>query len=183
MSGVFRKLSLQVKPGNSRKNHGREHEESNSSSDSGDPSPASAGKSEGPSRSSTSGSAKHAQEVAAQADNVQARRSNTFKHAGQEIVSMPRSLAGKFHLPGRSSPSRSSTDLPKNREGEDMSKNQVRKQEKQSEKEEKASWQEKQTAELQKRREEQMHAADVNDTPEMREKYGWAPINNYSGSW
>ena len=175
MAGVFRKLS--IKPGKS----GHE-QESKSSSPSRDSSPASGG----PGRSSTASSAKHAEAVARNSESTEqtssSKRASTFKSAGAELVSMPKSLAGKFHLPGHS-PRSSSVDLPKNRDGEDMSKNQMKKHEKLEDKEEKATRQAKLQEHLHKKREERMEEADNNDPPQLREKYGAAPVNNYSGSW
>ena len=184
MSGVFRRLSLQVKPGKSK-----ERGESTTPSTSRESSPSSSGKAEDLSRRNIS-STKHADRVSRSLEPIE--RVNDDKRRstlGQEIMSKPRALAGKLHLPGRS-PSRSSIDrdrsdqdVPKNRDGEDMSKNQIRKHERQQEKEAKASRQERQTAEIRQRREQAMKAADSADPPAMREKYGWAPVNNYSGLW
>ena len=176
MSGVFRKLSLQVRPG-------RSGGDNSPPSHSRDSSPASGGKHEGTSRSSTGSTSKHAESVARNSEQIDhvdsTKRTGTSK---SELVSKPRSLVGKFHLPGRS-PTRASVDNPKNREGEDMSKNQARKHEKLVEKEEKAQAHQRQIAELHKRREEQKKEAESTDPPELRAKYGWAPVNNYSGPW
>lgn len=98
-----------------------------------------------------------------------------------DLIGARRSLAGKFHLPGRS-PSRSSADIPKNRDGNDMSKNQLKKHSKQAETERRSRWHERQSADLRRRREREMQLAENEDSPEMRARYGWLPVNRYAGS-
>ncbi|KAL9053971.1 MAG: hypothetical protein Q9162_004461 [Coniocarpon cinnabarinum] len=187
MSGVFRKFSLKPGHKNSRASESAGDHASTASTPSTatrEMSPASSGKIESPNRASTASttSSKHADSVVQQVGVERGDERKTSR--GPEIMSKPRAAFSRIHMPGHS-PSRSSTQLeaPKNREGEDMSKNQMRKHEKHHEKEEKTNWHDKQTEELHKRRDEQMKAANCTDPPEMREKYGWAPVNNYSGPW
>ena len=176
-----KRLSMQVKPGKSDKNE--KSNDRDGFSPSRESSPSSSGKVEAPSRASTSTANSKLLEQSQRSDSIDQHRGS------RDLKSVPRALAGKFHLPGSGagsrSPSRTNSDhdVPRNREGDPMSKNQIRKHEKNEEKEEKANWHDEQTKQLHKRREEQMKAADNVDPPEMREKYGWAPVNNYSGKW
>jgi aspartyl-tRNA synthetase len=72
-------------------------------------------------------------------------------------------------------------DVPLNREGEKMSKNQLRKHAKQQEREKKIEMvreHEKAVAEKQQHMEQ---AAEVEETPEQHARYGVSPVNNYAG--
>ncbi|KAI9719186.1 MAG: hypothetical protein M1828_006279 [Chrysothrix sp. TS-e1954] len=92
-----------------------------------------------------------------------------FKSAGRELVSK----LSISEAPG--------SGTPKNRDGEDMSKNQLRKHEKRQAVEHKADWHDKQSADLKQRREEQARIVEREDPPLMRQRYGWLPVNNYGG--
>lgn len=109
--------------------------------------------------------------------------SKSKKGAVAEILHKPKAIAGKLHLPRSpaTSPQRTSADLPRNREGTEMSKNQMKKHARHEDDENKAGWHEQQTEDLRRRRAHEMELADQQDPPEMKQHYGWLPVNNYSG--
>lgn len=75
------------------------------------------------------------------------------------------------------------SEIPMNREGERMSKNQQRKAEKQAEKEQhKREVEQREEAAAQRRLDMEKRAKEE-ETPEMRALYGELPINNYAGEW
>ncbi|KAF2768907.1 aspartyl-tRNA synthetase [Teratosphaeria nubilosa] len=75
----------------------------------------------------------------------------------------------------------STENLPLNRDGEPLSRNQARKHEIQAEKEKhKKEAEERMTADK-ARREQMMKRAELEETPEQRAKYGVLLINNYAG--
>ncbi|OJD29850.1 aspartyl-trna cytoplasmic [Diplodia corticola] len=112
-------------------------------------------------------------------DRSNHRTSTTFTEKASH--SPVRALREKLHL-GHDSDS-DSTDIPLNRDGEPMSKAQLKKQEKQAEWEEhKRQVEEKRKAQLQKRHEMEERARNE-ETPEQRAKYGDLPVNNYAGEW
>lgn len=123
-------------------------------------------------------------------DRKEHRNSGTFDRTnhrssgifGEKTSHSPiRSMRERLHL-GHDSDS-DSTDVPLNRDGEPMSKAQLKKQEKQAEWEEhKRQVEEKQQAQLKKRREME-ERAKKEETPEQLAKYGELPVNNYAGKW
>ena len=76
-----------------------------------------------------------------------------------------------------------STEVPLNRDGEKMSKNQQRKYEKQAQVEERKKELEKRQEEHARIRKEAEERAMKDETPEMRARYGDLPANNYAGEW
>lgn len=114
-----------------------------------------------------------------QSIDVGGARRHTLKTAGAELVH-------KLHIGGgtSSSPTRKSVDLlPKNRDGDDMSKNQLRKRDKQITKEEQHEKGSKQVDESRRQREALEEKARNEDPPEIQARYGVAPVNNYAGEW
>ncbi|KAF2467510.1 aspartyl-tRNA synthetase-like protein [Lindgomyces ingoldianus] len=91
-----------------------------------------------------------------------------------------RAVKEKLHIGDASS---SESDLPLNREGEPMSRNQLKKHEKQ------AAWEERKKEiierekEVEKRRKELEEQAEKELTPEQKAKYGIVPPNSYAGAW
>jgi ergosteryl-3beta-O-L-aspartate synthase len=75
----------------------------------------------------------------------------------------------------------STEDLPLNRDGEPLSRNQQRKHEAQAEKEKHRKEAEERIAADRKRREEMMKKAEEEETPAQKAKYGVLPVNNYAG--
>lgn len=93
-----------------------------------------------------------------------------------------RGIRKKFTGGSHSPDSRSSTeDVPLNREGEPMSKNQQRKHEQKTAKEQHRKDAEKRQEEDHQRKADAERRAEEEETPEMRAKYGDLPINNYAG--
>lgn len=83
---------------------------------------------------------------------------------------------------GGSDSSHSSTeDLPLNRDGEPLSRNQQRKHEKQAEKEQHKMEAERRMEADRKRKEEMEKRALEEETEDQKKKYGVLPINNYAG--
>ncbi|KAF1951859.1 aspartyl-tRNA synthetase-like protein [Byssothecium circinans] len=77
----------------------------------------------------------------------------------------------------------SSDDLPLNRDGEPMSRNQLRKHEKQAAQEERKKENFEKGKEIEKRRKEMEEQADKELTPEQKAKYGVLPPNSYASEW
>lgn len=83
---------------------------------------------------------------------------------------------------GSSEDSHSSTeDLPLNRDGEPLSRNQQRKHEKQAEKEQHRKEAEQRMEADRKRKEEMERKAEQDETEDQKSKYGILPVNNYAG--
>ena len=81
----------------------------------------------------------------------------------------------------KNSESSSDTDRPLNRDGEPVSKNQLRKHEQKAEKEQaRKAAEEKQEADHQRRLDAEKRA-EQEETPDQRAKYGTLPVNNYAG--
>jgi aspartyl-tRNA synthetase len=72
---------------------------------------------------------------------------------------------------------------PLNREGEPMSRGQLRKHEKQAQQEERHRINMEKEQELERRRREMEHQAETELTPEQKAKYGIIPPNSYAGVW
>ncbi|KAF2088322.1 aspartyl-tRNA synthetase-like protein [Saccharata proteae CBS 121410] len=111
------------------------------------------------------------------------RKSGAFdNHRNSQVSHSPiRAVREKLHL--ISDKEQSSDDAPLNREGEPMSKQQQKKLEKQAHEEErKREVSERQEAQLKKRREMEERAR-LEETPDMRARYGELPVNNYAGEW
>ncbi len=79
--------------------------------------------------------------------------------------------------------SSSDDDLPLNRDGEPMSKNQLRKHEKQTQNEERHKLNLEKQKELLRRKIEMDEQAEKELTPEQKAKYGITPPNAYAGAW
>ncbi|KAF2109468.1 aspartyl-tRNA synthetase-like protein [Lophiotrema nucula] len=89
-----------------------------------------------------------------------------------------RAVKEKLHIGDNSS---SESDLPLNREGEPMSKNQLRKHEKQAQQEERKTVVLQKEQEIEKRKKEMEEQADKELTPEQKKIYGIFPPNSYAG--
>ncbi|KAE9972260.1 hypothetical protein Vi05172_g757 [Venturia inaequalis] len=101
--------------------------------------------------------------------------------SGTSVAHSPvRAIKEKLGLKDESS---DDSEIPMNREGERMSKNQQRKAEKQAEKEQhKREVEQREEAAAQRRLDMEKRAKEE-ETPEMRALYGELPINNYAGEW
>lgn len=116
---------------------------------------------------------------------------NRFSVAGHELVQKLHVRHGSPSPGSRKSTDirkstdlgRHSTDVPKNRGGDDMSKSQLRNQHKQEEVEEKADHRQRVAHDHQRQREEKDEKARLEEPLEMQQRYGTAPINNYAGEW
>ncbi|KAF2662957.1 aspartyl-tRNA synthetase-like protein [Lophiostoma macrostomum CBS 122681] len=84
----------------------------------------------------------------------------------------------KLHLNNDSS---SDGDVPLNRDGEPMSRNQLRKAEKQAQQEERKKEIREKEEEIEKRKREMAEQAAAELTPEQKAKYGDIPPNSYAG--
>ncbi|KAK8218215.1 aspartyl-tRNA synthetase [Phyllosticta capitalensis] len=103
---------------------------------------------------------------------------NSTNFGDKQSHSPIRNLREKLHL-GNDDDS-DSGDIPLNRDGEPMSRNQLKKQERAAEQElHKREAEERQKAQMAKRREME-ERAKREETPEMRAKYGEVPVNNYA---
>jgi len=100
-------------------------------------------------------------------------------HRGSTHHSPVRALKEKLRIGDDSS----SDDLPLNREGEKMSKNQQRKNAKQEEKERRRIEVEEKEKEQLKKRHEFEERAQREERPEIRAKYGEVDVNSYAGEW
>jgi nondiscriminating aspartyl-tRNA synthetase len=74
-------------------------------------------------------------------------------------------------------------ETPLNREGNPMSKNQLRKHEKQAEKEKKAEIAEEREKAVEEQKKRMAEQAAKEETAEQKALYGVLPINNYAGEW
>lgn len=97
----------------------------------------------------------------------------------RRTLSPMKAVKQKLHIGDDSS----SEDTPLNREGEHMSKNQQRKHEKQAELEKRKLENKKREEEEAKKRQEEDERARREEPPEVRERYGVLPVNNYAGEW
>jgi len=92
-----------------------------------------------------------------------------------------RAVKEKLHL-GDAAPA-ASEHGPLNREGEPMSKNQLRKHERQAQQEERLKLNREKEKEIERRRREMEEQAASELTPEQKAKYGILPPNSYAGPW
>ncbi|PSN62947.1 aspartyl-tRNA synthetase [Corynespora cassiicola Philippines] len=91
-----------------------------------------------------------------------------------------RAVKEKLHIGDNSS---SDTDVPLNRDGEPMSRNQLRKHEKQVQQEERKKENMEREREIERRKRELEEQAEKELTPEQRAKYGNIAPNSYAGEW
>jgi aspartyl-tRNA synthetase len=105
------------------------------------------------------------------------RRGSTSHHEAT-TASPIRAVKEKLHIGGNSSPP---SDVPLNRDGEPMSKNQLRKLEKQAQQEERKKETEEKEREIERRRKEMAEQADRELTPEQKAIYGEIHPNSYAG--
>ncbi|OAL55854.1 aspartyl-tRNA synthetase-like protein [Pyrenochaeta sp. DS3sAY3a] len=91
-----------------------------------------------------------------------------------------RAVREKLHLGETSG---SDENVPLNRDGEPMSKNQLRKHEKQAQQEERYKQNLEKEKELERRRKEMEEQAAKELTAEQKAKYGVIPPNTYAGEW
>ncbi|KAF2397525.1 aspartyl-tRNA synthetase [Trichodelitschia bisporula] len=91
-----------------------------------------------------------------------------------------RALKEKLHIGDDSS---DDVDVPLNRDGEKMSKNQLRKAERQAEKEQHQREVEERVAAAAERRKQMQEQALKEESKESRARYGNFPINHYAGEW
>jgi nondiscriminating aspartyl-tRNA synthetase len=104
---------------------------------------------------------------------------NKNGHSHSPIRAVKEALRGKDD----SSEESSQTDTPLNRDGEKMSKNQLRKAEKQAEKEQHKRDVAERERVAKQRREEMMLQAQKEESAESRAMYGDVPMNSYAGEW
>ncbi|KAF2836372.1 aspartyl-tRNA synthetase-like protein [Patellaria atrata CBS 101060] len=112
------------------------------------------------------------------------RSSGTFGHRSRNSLgsrSPIRGLREKLHIGGDDSSG--SEDLPLNRDGEPMSKNQQRKHERQASREARRKEVEEKEAEFLKFRQEEEERAAREEPPEAKACYGMLPVNHYAGEW
>ncbi|KIW07755.1 aspartate-tRNA(Asn) ligase [Verruconis gallopava] len=94
-----------------------------------------------------------------------------------------RALKDKFRIGSESDATDNDTDTPYNRDGEKMSKNQLRKAERQAEKEQHKREVEERAQAVKERRAAMDEKAAKEESPETRALYGEFPVNNYAGEW
>ncbi|ORY08867.1 aspartyl-tRNA synthetase-like protein [Clohesyomyces aquaticus] len=106
-------------------------------------------------------------------------RSNTLGHKNSISTHSPiRAVKEKLHI---GEPSSSESDLPLNRDGDPLSRNQQKKHEK------RAAWEERRREinekekEIERRKKELEEQAEKELTPEQKAKYGNIPPNSYAG--
>jgi nondiscriminating aspartyl-tRNA synthetase len=92
-----------------------------------------------------------------------------------------RAVKEKLRIGGTGSSSES--DLPLNRDGDPLSKNQMRKHERQAQQEERKKEVQEIEKEIERRKKEMEEQALAELTPEQRAKYGSIPPNSYAGEW
>ncbi|KAH7076467.1 hypothetical protein BKA63DRAFT_283076 [Paraphoma chrysanthemicola] len=109
-------------------------------------------------------------------------KSNNHHRSGSLSTHSPiRAVKEKLHIGGENSSS--DEGLPLNREGEPMSKNQLRKHERQAQQEERFKQNLEKEKELERRRKEMEEQAEAELTPEQKAKYGSFHANSYAGEW
>ena len=108
--------------------------------------------------------------------SIQSNQSSQSHHR-----SPVRALRERLHLGGDDSGS--DIDVPLNRDGENLSKNQARKHEKQVEKEGRRREREERRKKAAKQRAEREEKLRQEEPPEMKERYGVLPVNKYAGEW
>tara|TARA_R110002003_G_scaffold126_51_gene11870 strand:+ start:1032 stop:4166 length:3135 start_codon:yes stop_codon:yes gene_type:complete len=108
-------------------------------------------------------------------------KSNHHRSGSLSTHSPIRAVKEKLHIGGENSSS--DEDLPLNREGEPMSKNQLRKHERQAQQEERHKQNMEKEKELERRRKEMEEQAEAELTPEQKAKYGTYHPNAYAGEW
>ncbi|KAH7069250.1 hypothetical protein FB567DRAFT_243228 [Paraphoma chrysanthemicola] len=109
-------------------------------------------------------------------------KSNNHHRSGSLSTHSPiRAVKEKLHIGGENSSS--DEGLPLNREGEPMSKNQLRKHERQAQQEERYKQNLEKEKELERRRKEMEEQAEAELTPEQKAKYGSFHANSYAGEW
>ena len=91
-----------------------------------------------------------------------------------------RALREKLHLGDESG---SEADVPVNRNGDKLGKNQVRKHEKQAQREARRREVEKRQKKIAKERAEREEKLREEEPPEMRKRHGVLPVNSYAGEW
>lgn len=107
-------------------------------------------------------------------------KANTHQRSSSLSAHSPmRAVKEKLHIGNDSS----DDDTPLNRNGEPMSRGQLRKHEKQAQQEERYKQNREKEQELERRRKEMEHQALAELTPEQRAKYGVIPPNSYAGEW
>jgi nondiscriminating aspartyl-tRNA synthetase len=115
-----------------------------------------------------------------QSPNRSGSKDRKHDRSGSLSTSGPmRVVKEKLHI-GESS---DDDDTPLNREGEPMSRNQLRKQERHAQQEERHKLNQEKEAEIEKRRKEMEQQALAELTPEQKAKYGVVPPNSYAGEW
>lgn len=107
--------------------------------------------------------------------------SHHHHRAGSHSTHSPmRAVKEKLHIGDNSS---SNDDLPLNRDGEPMSKNQLRKAEKQAQQEERSKMNKEKEKELENRRKEMEEQARMELTDAQKAMYGITGPNTYAGVW
>ncbi|KAF2498540.1 aspartyl-tRNA synthetase [Lophium mytilinum] len=113
------------------------------------------------------------------------RRSGTFGgHRSSGISHSPiRAVRQKLGLGEVESSSSSTSELPLNRDGEPMSRNQLKKHEKQVAEEIRKKESVEKEEELKARRKLMEVEAERELTPDQKSRYGVLPVNGYAGEW
>jgi nondiscriminating aspartyl-tRNA synthetase len=106
---------------------------------------------------------------------------NNHHRAASTTHSPIRAVKEKLHI--GTTGDESSDDLPLNREGEPMSKNQLRKHERQAQAEERKKENMEKDKEIERRRQEMEAQAALELTPEQKAIYGTLDPNSYAGEW
>jgi len=104
-------------------------------------------------------------------------RSGSLSHGTHSPI---RAVKEKLHIGDGSS---SDENAPLNRDGEPMSRNQLRKHEKQAQVEERRKEVLEKEKEIERRKKEMEELADKELTPEQKALYGVIPPNSYAGEW
>ncbi|KNG44146.1 aspartyl-trna synthetase [Stemphylium lycopersici] len=105
---------------------------------------------------------------------------NNHQRSGSRSTHSPmRAVKEKLHIGNDSS----DDDAPLNRDGEHMSRGQLRKHERQAQQEERSKQNQEKEQELERRRKEMEQQALAELTPEQRAKYGVVNPNGYAGEW
>ncbi|KAF2460017.1 hypothetical protein BDY21DRAFT_281545 [Lineolata rhizophorae] len=113
-----------------------------------------------------------------------ARSSGTFARHSLNLSQSPnRTNTLREKLGFGDDESSDSVEVPLNRDGEPISRNQARKLERQAEQEKRRHDNEERELEIERRRKELEEKAAREESAEMRARYGDMPINGYAGEW
>jgi aspartyl-tRNA synthetase len=135
-------------------------------------------------RSGTFGSVRKSATEPSGTGSESPKRSNTFNKRSSGIAHSPiRTVREKLHLADVDSSSSSTSEVPLNRDGEPMSRNQLKKYERQAAEEIRKKEVMEKEEERQRRRKLMEETAERELTPDQKSRYGTLPINAYAGEW